>query len=61
MKLQEEGLIHRRLMRNNCPKCDTKLQVVEKTEENLTRRCEVCNLTIQDRVEDAEGIHNICD
>lgn len=61
MQLQEEGLIHRRLMQNNCPKCDTKLQVVEKTEENLTRRCKVCNLTIQDKVESAEGIHNICD
>ena len=61
MQLQEEGLIHRRLMRNNCPKCDTPLQVVEKTEEKLTRKCNACQLIIQDRVEDAEGIHNICD
>ena len=61
MQLQEEGLIHRRLMQNRCPKCEQSLQVIEKTEENLTRKCQTCQLTIQDKVDQAEGLHNICD
>lgn len=61
MELQEEGQIHRRLMRNKCPKCDHPLKVIEKTEEKLTRKCLTCQLVIQDDVKTAEGIHNICD
>lgn len=57
----EAGEVHKRLMRNLCPKCESPLQVVEKTEENLTRRCERCRLTVQDKTKDAEMPKNVCD
>ena len=62
------GEIHKRLIQNLCPKCETFLQVVEKTEEKLHRRCLQCkleilkyNLDIHDRMPDAEYPSDLCD
>ena len=53
--------IHKRLVRNTCPRCQNPLEVVEKTDKLLIRKCDRCLLTIHDDVDTAEGIHNICD
>jgi transcription elongation factor Elf1 len=57
----DAGEIHKRLMKNHCPKCDHELQVLENTKEILTRYCGTCKLTIKDRREHAEFPENICD
>ena len=57
----EAGEIHKRLVQNTCPKCRSPLEVVEKTDKLLIRKCDRCLLTIHDDVDKAEGIHNICD
>lgn len=56
-----EGEIHKRLMRNVCPKCEQTLQVIEMNAERLTRKCVTCSLVIQDRRESAEFPDDICD
>jgi len=58
---KEAGEIHKRLVQNTCPKCQAPLEVVEKTDKILIRRCSPCLLTIHDDVAKAEGIHHICD
>lgn len=57
----DAGEIHKRLMQNLCPKCETKLQVIEKTKEILKRRCLQCKLDIHDKMPGAEYPDDICD
>ncbi len=56
-----EGLMHRRLMRNSCPACMHELSVQEKTDSVLVRKCPACKLTISDNINFAEIPDNICD
>ena len=55
------GEIHKRLIQNLCPKCEASLQVIEKTEEKLHRRCPQCKLDIHDNMPDAEYPRDLCD
>lgn len=57
----DAGEFHKRLMQNLCPKCSQTLQVIEKTEENLIRRCPTCKLDIHDKMPGAEYPDDICD
>jgi hypothetical protein len=57
----EAGEVHKRLVRNLCPKCESPLKVTEKTEEKITRCCTVCKLTIVDSKDSAEIPPDICD
>lgn len=57
----DAGEIHKRLMRNHCPKCDQKLQLIEINNQKVTRFCSTCRLTIQDSREGAEIPPDICD
>lgn len=57
----DAGEIHKRLMRNVCPKCEQTLQVIEMNAERLTRQCVTCKLIIQDSREGAEYPDDICD
>jgi len=57
----DAGEVHKRLMRNHCPKCDTPLKVLERTSEKITRLCTVCKLSIVDNAESAEIPPDICD
>ena len=57
----DAGEIHKRLMRNHCPKCDQSLQVVEMNKERITRYCSTCKLTIQDQSDSVEIPPDICD
>ena len=54
MPSRVENPIHQRLMQNRCPKCEQILQVVEKTDEKLVRKCSTCRLTIEDDPKTAE-------
>lgn len=57
----DAGEVHKRLIKNHCPKCDQALQVIEMNQERITRYCSTCKLTVQDRTEDAEIPPDICD
>ena len=58
---QGEGEIHKRLVRNECPKCMKPLETVRKTETQLIRRCDSCLLTISDDPKTAECPDNARD
>ena len=58
---QETGEIHKRLMRNQCPKCTQDLQVTRMNAERITRYCGICKLTIEDRTADVEMPNTVCD
>lgn len=57
----DAGEIHKRLVKNHCPKCDKLLQIMEMNQERITRYCVTCRLTIVDRTADAEMPDDICD
>ena len=57
----EKGVIHKRLVKNQCPKCEAQLGVVEITDEVLTRRCSRCFLTIHDPISGGEFPSDLCD
>jgi uncharacterized paraquat-inducible protein A len=57
----DAGEVHKRLIKNHCPKCDLPLQLIEITEEKITRFCSTCRLTIQDSRDSAEIPPDICD
>ena len=57
----DAGEVHKRLMKNHCPKCDQYLQVIEMNKERITRKCNMCNLVIQDNAEDAEIPPGLCE
>jgi RNase P subunit RPR2 len=54
IELQSNGDIHRRLMQNQCPKCEGPLKVAKKTKDRLERKCDRCVLTILDSFPGAE-------
>jgi len=54
LRIEEPDEIHNCLMKNCCPRCSQELQVIEKTEESLIRRCQACKLEIRDKMPEAE-------
>tara|TARA_R110000765_G_scaffold95367_1_gene179502 strand:- start:1016 stop:1351 length:336 start_codon:yes stop_codon:yes gene_type:complete len=48
LNFSEAGEIHKRLVRNRCPKCKSTLKTLSKTKKALVRQCNTCHLTISD-------------